>query len=53
MAFKHTLALAVDGSVYAFGKGPGLGIGQRGEGEEAAATALAQQRIHLRCMVPR
>jgi alpha-tubulin suppressor-like RCC1 family protein len=27
----HTLALAADGSVYAFGEGPGLGISQGGE----------------------
>jgi alpha-tubulin suppressor-like RCC1 family protein len=50
----HTLALAADGRVYAFGEGPGLGShSQGGEGEEADATARSPQRIPgLVCMVP-
>jgi alpha-tubulin suppressor-like RCC1 family protein len=48
----HTLALAADGSVYAFGKGPGLGIRRGSEGE--AVDGTTPQRIpELVCMVPR
>jgi alpha-tubulin suppressor-like RCC1 family protein len=51
---KHTLALAADGSLYAFGKRPGLGISRAGEGEQVAHPMLIPQRIpNLTCMVPR
>jgi hypothetical protein len=50
---KHTLALAADDSVYAFGKGPGLGISREGEGGEVVGPTLTPQRIpNLNCMVP-
>jgi alpha-tubulin suppressor-like RCC1 family protein len=51
---KHTLALAADGSVYVFGKGPGLGIIRGGEGAGGAEPMLTPERIpKLTCMVPR
>jgi alpha-tubulin suppressor-like RCC1 family protein len=53
---KHTLALAADGSVYTFGKGPGLAIIQEGEGggEGDVGPVRTPQRIsNLKCMVPR
>jgi alpha-tubulin suppressor-like RCC1 family protein len=43
MHTKHTLALAADGSVYAFGEGSGLGISYEGAGEEAV-----ERRSHHR-----
>jgi alpha-tubulin suppressor-like RCC1 family protein len=50
---QHTLALAADGSVYAFGEGPGLGLSLLGEGEEMVARTLTPVRIpNLKCMVP-
>jgi alpha-tubulin suppressor-like RCC1 family protein len=62
ISFKHTLALAADGSVYAFGEGAGLGFrhGSEGEeddseedGEEDAEPTHSPQRIPgLVCMVP-
>jgi alpha-tubulin suppressor-like RCC1 family protein len=52
MYSQHTLALAADGSVYAFGKGPGPGIRQTGEGEEDGEATRTPQRIpNLVCMV--
>jgi alpha-tubulin suppressor-like RCC1 family protein len=54
MFHKHTLALAADGGVDAFGKGWGLGIGQEGEGEGADAATRDPRRIpDLVCLVPR
>jgi alpha-tubulin suppressor-like RCC1 family protein len=53
--FRHTLVLAADGSVYAFGKGRGMGINQgcEGEGEEGNELTHCPQRIPgLVCMVP-
>jgi alpha-tubulin suppressor-like RCC1 family protein len=51
---SHTLALAADGSVYAFGAGPGLGVSQRGEGEEGNKEGRSPQKIpDLICLVPR
>jgi alpha-tubulin suppressor-like RCC1 family protein len=48
----HTLALAYDGSVYAFGRGPGLGIRQgAGDGEEVDG-ATPRRIPELVCMVP-
>jgi alpha-tubulin suppressor-like RCC1 family protein len=38
MHTKHTLALADDGNVYAFGEGPGLGISPVNEGKIADVT---------------
>jgi alpha-tubulin suppressor-like RCC1 family protein len=47
----HTLALAADGSVYAFGEGPWLGVNR--VGEEADAATHSPQRIQkIVCMVP-
>jgi alpha-tubulin suppressor-like RCC1 family protein len=54
---KHTLALAADGSVYAFGEGARLGGVSResdGGSEEVVARTLTPERIpNLKCMVPR
>jgi alpha-tubulin suppressor-like RCC1 family protein len=51
--YMHKIALAADGSVYAFGKGPGLGISQAGEGEEGVESTHIPRRIpNLVCMVP-
>jgi alpha-tubulin suppressor-like RCC1 family protein len=48
---EHTLALAADGSVYAFGKGPGLGISQ-GAGDGDEVDGATPRRIpELVCMV--
>jgi hypothetical protein len=52
---KHTLALAADGSVYAFGEGPGLGTVWVGAAEQAdGATSHSPHRVpDLVCMVQR
>jgi alpha-tubulin suppressor-like RCC1 family protein len=53
---KHTLALVADGSVHAFGEGPGLGISQEGEGgrEEVVGPTHTPRGIpNLGCTVPR
>jgi alpha-tubulin suppressor-like RCC1 family protein len=53
-AEEHTLALAADGKVYAFGEGPGLGIRLEGAsgGEGVVGPLLTPQRIpNLKCMV--
>jgi alpha-tubulin suppressor-like RCC1 family protein len=50
---QHTLALAADGSVYAFGEGPGLGLSLVSEGEKMVARTLTPQKNpNLKCMVP-
>jgi E3 ubiquitin-protein ligase HERC4 len=52
MYATHTLALSADGSVYAFGQGPGLGIRPELGGEAVDARMLTPQRIpNLNCMV--
>jgi alpha-tubulin suppressor-like RCC1 family protein len=52
-AYKHTLALAADGSVYSFGEGPRLGLGQlAGHGHELR-EATPRRIPELVCMVPR
>jgi alpha-tubulin suppressor-like RCC1 family protein len=51
----HTLALAADGCVHAFGGGAGLGIRRvgKGGGEEAVGPMRTPQRIpNLICKVP-
>jgi alpha-tubulin suppressor-like RCC1 family protein len=54
MSFKHTLALAADGSVHLSGKGPGLGLSPGNAGEEEVGPWLTPQRIpNLKCMVSR
>jgi alpha-tubulin suppressor-like RCC1 family protein len=54
MFITHTLALAADGSVYAFGQGPGLSVSSGMEGESVDAPMLTPQRIpNLSCMVSR
>jgi alpha-tubulin suppressor-like RCC1 family protein len=51
---KQTLALAADGSVYAFGVGPGLGLGRGGENGEVDEAKRIPRRIpNLSCLVPR
>jgi alpha-tubulin suppressor-like RCC1 family protein len=51
---KHTLALAADGSVYAFGEDPGVGVSRVGEGEAAGEATCSPRKIaDLVCMVPR
>jgi alpha-tubulin suppressor-like RCC1 family protein len=59
--YDHTLALATDGSVYAFGEGCGLVISQGGEGEgeegdesylDPEATHSPQRFPRLVCFVP-
>jgi hypothetical protein len=50
---QKALALAADGSVYAFGEGPGLGLSREGEtGEEVGRTLTPQRISNLTCMVP-
>jgi hypothetical protein len=50
---KQTLALAADGSVYAFREGPGLGLGRGFEnGEVDEATRIPQKIPNLKCLVP-
>jgi alpha-tubulin suppressor-like RCC1 family protein len=44
MHMQLTSALATDGSVYSFGRGPGLNIGREGEGEDEG-TIFAPRRI--------
>jgi alpha-tubulin suppressor-like RCC1 family protein len=52
MHFRRTLAVAADGSAYAFGEGPGLGIRLGGEGEQIDETTRSPQRIpDFICMV--
>jgi alpha-tubulin suppressor-like RCC1 family protein len=50
----HTLALAADGSIYAFGEGTGLGISQVGAAEEVDEPMRSPLLIpNLHCMVRR
>jgi alpha-tubulin suppressor-like RCC1 family protein len=52
----HTLALAANGSVYAFGKSPGLGISREDQGgqvDDATPSPRPRRIPELVCMVPR
>jgi alpha-tubulin suppressor-like RCC1 family protein len=50
----HSLALAADGSVYSFGRGPGLGIRLGSEVDDEATTLYSPSRIpDMVVMVPR